>query len=135
MGLFKKEIVIRPNSPMTYAEAMVGARSVVNNFQNKAVNKKENGSFIDFFFADMFDARNGNLYRVFSDACATEYSMTPDGNGLINFDIIDNAILVDHKDRIEVLEDSMNPLENRVTVLENAEPTTNSNGVEAYVIG
>lgn len=91
MALYKKEIVVRPTSTATYDQAITATRNFVNGFQNDPANK--NGTaFIDFFFGDCFDSRNGNIYRVFSDACATEYSM-PHVNGLIKYTILDNSVM------------------------------------------
>lgn len=144
MALYKKEVVVRPNSTATYEQAISVTRNFVNGFQNAPENAKDGGGYIDFFFADLFDARDGNIFRVFSDACTTEYSM-PNDNGLIKYDIVNNGILaskqyvqdaiagidvggeeVDLTTINEVLLDH----ENRIEVLEN----TSDNGAEAYVI-
>ena len=116
MALYKKEVVVRPNSSATYEQAIAAARGFVNGFQNAASNSNGSGGFVDFFFADLFDSRDGNVYRVFSDACATEYSMPTEADGLIKYDIVNNAVIEDHETRIEVLE------------------TTSGGGTEAYVI-
>jgi hypothetical protein len=92
MALYKKEVVVRPNSTATYEQAITATRNFVNGFQNATSNSNGSGGFIDFFFADLFDARDGNIFRVFSDACATEYSM-PSVNGLIKYDIVNNNVL------------------------------------------
>jgi len=146
MALYKKEIVVRPNSTATEAQAITATRNFVNGFQNASTNAKDGGGFIDFFFGDCFDSRNGNIYRVFSDACATEYTM-PHVNGLIKYDVLNNATnatkqyVTDAIDAIEIPEaqavdltainNTLTDHEDRIVVLETAEST---NGVEAYVI-
>lgn len=116
MALYKKEVVVRPNSTATTEQAISVTRNFVNGFQNATSNDDGSGGYIDLFFADLFDARNGNVLRVFSDACEAEYSMVPDESGLIKFTIIDNAMIEDHETRIESLEEA------------------DSNGTVAYVI-
>ena len=92
MALYKKEVLIKPTSVSTHDEAVATTRAFVNSFQNMPTNKDGSGAYIDFFFADLFDSRNGNLYRVFSDACTTQYAM-PNIGGLIKYTILDNTLL------------------------------------------
>lgn len=91
-GLFKKEILVKPTSTATQDQAIAATRNFVNGFQNAASNKDVNGNFIDYFFGDCYDSRNGNIYRVFSDACSGYYAM-PNTDGLVKYDILDNAKL------------------------------------------
>lgn len=143
MALYKKEIVVRPNSTATEAQAITATRNFVNSFQNAAGNSNGSGGFIDFFFGDCFDARDGNIYRVFSDACAAEYSM-PNDNGLIKYDILNNATIAtkqyvdDAVDGIDAgaptdltaINNTLADHETRIEVLE----TADDNGTVAYVI-
>lgn len=146
MALYKKEIVVRPNSTATEAQAIAATRDFVNSFQNASGNANGSGGFIDFFFGDCFDSRNGNIYRIFSDACAGEYSM-PHENGLIKYDVLNNATnatkeyVTDAIDAIDLgaggttdltaINDTLTDHETRIEVLETAEDT---NGTVAYVI-
>lgn len=91
-GLYKKEILVKPTSTATKEQAIAATRTFVNSFQNAAANKDGNGNFIDYFFGDCYDSRNGNIYRVFSDACSGYYAM-PNTDGLVKYDIIDNDVL------------------------------------------
>ena len=83
-GLYKKEVLVRPTSTITVQGAKDFTKDWLNDtFQNKASNKDEDGNYIDYYFGDVFDARTGNIYRIFSDACADKYDMT-----VLNFDIL-----------------------------------------------
>jgi hypothetical protein len=76
MALKKKEVLLRPTSPLTIEEAIAWTRNWVNSLQEADENKDEYGHYIDYFFADLFDGKTGDLYRIFSDACKTRYDMT-----------------------------------------------------------
>ena len=77
MGLYKKEVLIRPASTTTMDAAITQIKNWLNGtFQEKAANITASGSYVDYFFADIFDARTGQIIRVFSDATNTKYSMT-----------------------------------------------------------
>jgi len=113
MGLYKKEVLVKPTSTVTVQGAKDFTKNWLNDtFQNAASNKDADGNYIDYFFGDVFDSRTGNIYRVFSDACADKYSMTE-----LNFDILItsefareedltavNQTLVEHTDKINALE-------------------------------
>lgn len=76
-GLYKKEVLVKPTSTATTDGAIEFTKNWLNNtFQNKEDNLDENGNYKDYFFADVFDSRNGNILRVFSDACEAYYGMT-----------------------------------------------------------
>lgn len=89
MGLIKKEILVKETSTMEFLSIIKGSVSIVNNFQNSASNKKLDGGYNDFFFADIMDVRNKNVYRVYSDACETGYNLKRTG-GYIYYVLIDN---------------------------------------------
>ena len=98
MGLYKKEILIRPVSTITVDGAKSWTKNWLNDtFQNKSDNKDSNDKYIDFYFADIFDARSSNIYRVFSDACADRYDMS-----VLEFDVLDN---VKYEERFKALEE------------------------------
>lgn len=119
-GLYKKEVVVRPTSTVTLQGAIDFTKGWLNDtFQNKAENKDAEGNYIDYFFGDIFDARNGNIYRVFSDACSVKYGM----NELV-FDVLitsefatataletTNTAVGEHTDRIVALENQSDEVE------------------------
>ncbi|WP_456432664.1 hypothetical protein [Nitratifractor sp.] len=128
MALYKKEVLVRPNSTADFEAAMSFAQNwLMNTFQDKATNKDENGNYIDYFFADVFfapgHALGGQTWRIFTPPCADKYSMTPDPNtGRIEFKIADLAGLQsqiaananeisDHESRIQALENSSDEVE------------------------
>lgn len=90
MGLIKKEILVKETSVMTLEDIMSSATKVANSFQNSSINKKQDGSFIDYFFVDVLDSRNKNLYRVYSSACEIMYGLHKQDNGYIFYTLIDN---------------------------------------------
>lgn len=90
MGLIKKEILVKETSVMTLEDIILNATKVVNSFQNSGTNKKQDGSFIDYFFVDVLDSRNKNLYRVYSSACEIMYGLQKQDNGYIYYTLIDN---------------------------------------------
>jgi len=88
-GLYKKEVLIREVSTVSVPAAMTWTINwITNTFQNKASNIDGNGDYIDFYFADIFDSRDGNIYRVYTEACKPQYSMTN-----IEYTILDNSLL------------------------------------------
>lgn len=90
MALLKKEIIIKTTSIMTLSQIKVACRGIVNSFQTAITNKKPEGTFIDYFFADIYDARDGNLYRIFSDSCESTYSLIKT-DGYLFYTLIDKA--------------------------------------------
>lgn len=125
MALYKKEVLVRPNSTFNFEQAMNWTRDWLNNtFQNKPENRDENGNYIDYFFADVFFAyghatNSGQVWRIYSDACADKYNMQPAESGRIEF-------LMNDKEGVD---NAISALDERVTALENT-----SNDVEATVI-
>ena len=75
-ALWKKEVVIRPTSTISVSAAQNWTKNWLASFQDDTNNKDKKGNYIDYFFADLFDARTGNLYRIFSDAAGKYYDMT-----------------------------------------------------------
>ena len=74
-ALWKKEVVIRQTSTIGIVAAQDWTKNWLASFQDDPANIDGNGDYIDHFFGDLFDARTGNLYRVFSDAAGVKYSM------------------------------------------------------------
>ncbi len=124
-GLFKKEVVIKPNSSSTLAQAKTSTKNWLdNNFQNATTNKDANNNYIDYFFADIFDSRTGNIIRLFSSACESYYGMTKNADGFIEFELLNlsklaktsdiqtvdltqiNGTLANHEERLVALEDN-----------------------------
>ncbi|WP_457571309.1 hypothetical protein [Desulfovulcanus sp.] len=68
MALYKKEVLRRTNSPLTIEESIEWTRNWINLFQTNAAPGA-------YYFADLFDAATGDIYRIFSDACADAYDM------------------------------------------------------------
>jgi hypothetical protein len=75
-ALWKKEVVIRQNSTISVAGAQDWTKNWLDRFQDDEDNIDEDGDYIDYFFADLFDSRTGNLYRIFTDAAGTRFKMT-----------------------------------------------------------
>ena len=131
MALWKKEVLVRPNSPLDFDQAMEWARNwLKNTFQDKPENKDENGNYKDYFFADVFfapgHANGGQLWRIFSDACKDKYGLTPAASGRIEFKILDQPALEREIGEVEVTVENH---EERITALENS-----TDEVEATVI-
>ena len=90
MGLVKKETIIKPTSSMTLDAVKTATRTMINSYQNGTTNKNTNGTFKDFFFMDIYDSRDGSLYRIYADACETEYGL-PKVNGVIFYVVVDKS--------------------------------------------
>ena len=102
MALYKKEVLVRPNSTISETDALKWTQNWLNQFQDADENKDEDGNYINYFFGDVFFAKNKKIWRVFSDACETKYSMQKDPNlNMIAFTILDAQNL---ENRIEALE-------------------------------
>lgn len=75
-ALWKKEVVIRPSSTISVQGGKDWTKNWLDSFQNDPSNLNPDGTYIDYFFGDMFDSRTSNLYRIFSSACQSKYSLT-----------------------------------------------------------
>ena len=128
MGLYKKEVLVRPNSTADFETSMGFSLDwLTNTFQEQADNKDANGNYIDYFFADVFFANghftnSGQLWRIYSTPCEQKYSLVPVATGRIEFMINDLVGLqaqidtntnseADHELRIEALENSSTDVE------------------------
>jgi len=104
MALLRKDVLVRPNSTVTEAGALKWTRNWLNDFQNADDNKDENGKYINYFFADIFFAKNKKIIRMFSDECKEEYDMPTNNDGSIALTILN----------VPALEDQI--IENRETI-------------------
>jgi hypothetical protein len=112
-GLYKKEVLIRPVSTITVQGAKDFAKNwLKDTFQDVDSNKDADGNYIDFFFADIFDARNGNIYRVYSEACDEKYSM----GGALEFEILNNVQI---NQSIDAVNSAVEETNENLTAIEN----------------
>lgn len=133
MALYKREVLVRPNSSVDFDGAMAWTLNWLNTLQNAEENKDADGNYIDYYFADATfapgHANGGQVWRIFSAACEQKYAMQPAASGRIEYQIADlvgvqNAIaalqatanthtqeLSDHEERIEALENSGDEVE------------------------
>jgi len=88
-ALWKKEVVIRQTSTISIGAAQDWTKNWLATFQDDPINIDGNGEYIDHFFGDLFDARTGNLYRIFSDAAGVKYSMPE-----VIFDVLITSLYV-----------------------------------------
>jgi len=107
MALYKKEVLVRPNSSADFEAAMnFSINWLTNTFQEKEDNKDEDGNYIDYFFADVFfapgHANGGQVWRIYSTPCQQKYGLAPAESGRIEFMIND---LLGTQDRLEELSD------------------------------
>jgi hypothetical protein len=141
MALYKKEVLVRPNSSADFTAAMNFARNwLMNSFQDKPENKDADGNYIDYFFAAVTFAKghatnSGQIWLIFADPCEQKYSMTPDPNtGRIEFITADldgvNARIDKLSQTVTANTNEIDDHETRIEALENA---TNDE-VEATVI-
>jgi len=79
MALVKDEWVIRKSSTVTISNANSYIRDQLDVKQDDEINRDSNDKYIDNFFADLFDARDGSLYRIYSVG-ATNNSKVVDGD-------------------------------------------------------
>jgi len=143
MALFKKEVLVRPNSSANFTQAMeFSINWLTDTFQEKADNKDEDNNYIDYFFADVFFANghatnSGQLWRIYSTPCGSKYTMTPAETGRLEFMINDlvgtqTAIQENSNNLATLTTEVSNELEDhdeRITALENENAE-----VEAVVI-
>jgi len=66
MALVKDEWIVRKTSTVTISAANDYIRGQLDTKQDLAENLDSSGVYIDNYFADLFDARDGSLYRIFS---------------------------------------------------------------------
>jgi len=114
MALYRKDVLVRPNSTISEADAINWTRNWLNNFQNADENKDEDGKYKNYFFADIFFAKNKKIIRVFSDACKDAYNMQADENGLIEFTLLD----------VQQINNKIQTLDVRVDTIENTSSQT-----------
>ena len=139
MGLYKKEVLVRPNSSADFEAAMSWTIDwLTNTFQDVSDNKDADGNYIDYFFADVFFAfghatNSGQTWRIYTDACEQKYGLQKAASGRIEFMIgdkegLDNAVSSVEND-LSDLQSVVQSNTNRIEALESSE-----DGVEATVI-
>ncbi len=132
MALYKKEVLVRPNSTADFDDAMNWAKNwLMNTFQDHKENIDEDGNYINYFFADVTFApghstNSGQVWRIFTPPCEQKYNMPPASTGRIEYPIAD---LVGTRARLDSLENVTNDHEERISALENSDTE-----VEATVI-
>ena len=146
MALYKREVLVRPNSSADFAGAMNWTLNWLNNLQNEEDNKDENGNFIDFYFADVTfapgHANGGEVWRIFSAACEQKYNMQPSSSGRIEYQIADRvgvrnlierlqARVANHTRSLNEVGEELSDHEERISALETSDA---DDGVEATVI-
>ena len=139
MGLYKKEVLVRPNSSADFETAMNFAKDwLMNTFQEKDENKDSDGNYIDYFFADVFfapgHANGGQTWRIYTPPCEQKYSMTPNADtGRIEYKVTDLATVMDaiqnNTNSLNEVIDELADHESRIVALE-----SDSDEVEATVI-
>jgi len=75
MALVKDEWVIRSNSTISIDAANSYIRSQLDVKQDDSNNLDINNEYIDNFFADLFDSRDGSLYRIYSTGATNNPSV------------------------------------------------------------
>lgn len=102
-GLYKKEVLIREVSSVSVQAAKTWSIGwITNTFQEDPDNINPDGSYKDFFFADIFDSRDGNIYRVYTEACKPQYSMTN-----IEYTILDNSVMALKAELPKIINDTL----------------------------
>lgn len=66
MALLKDEWIIRKTSTISISVANSYIRGQLDIKQNIAENINSTGGYVSDFFADLFDSRDGSLYRIYS---------------------------------------------------------------------
>jgi len=66
MALVKDEWIIRKTSTISIVSANSYIRGKLDTKQDDENNKDSNDAYIDNYFADLFDSRDGSLYRIYS---------------------------------------------------------------------
>ena len=139
MALYKKDVLVRPNSTEDFEAAMnFSINWLMNTFQDKPENKDADGNYIDYFFADVFFApghatNSGQTWRIYSTPCEQKYSMIPAATGRIEFMTTNleglQAQIDQHTQSLTEVSNELGNHESRIDALENS-----STEVEATVI-
>ena len=118
-SLYKKEVLVRPSSTISVQGAIDWTHNWLDTtFQEVSSNKDTNGDYIDYFFADIFDARTGNIYRVFTNACKSYYSMTE-----VDFELLNTSNFAKATD-VDAIQTQVSDNGDRIVALENQDTTT-----------
>ena len=79
MALIKDEWIIRKTSTISIARANDYIRDQLDKKQEEETNIDSSDKYINNYFADLFDSRDGSLYRIYSVG-ATNNSKVVDGD-------------------------------------------------------
>ena len=74
--LYKKNVLIRQKSSITLKSAIDWTIEWINTSQEADDNKKEDGNYIAYYYAELFDSRTTKLLYVFSDKAAEHYQLS-----------------------------------------------------------
>lgn len=75
MALVKEEYIIKKTSTSLVTSVMPVIRNTyLDPKQEVATNKNTSGAYINFYFADLFDSRDGSLYRIWSTGATNSTS-------------------------------------------------------------
>lgn len=73
MALVRDEYIIRKTSTSVVQTVMNTIRSTyLDKKQVDPTNKNASGGYINFYFGDLFDSRDGSLYRIWSTAATND---------------------------------------------------------------
>jgi len=75
MALVKDEWVIRKTSDIDIPSVNSYVRGQLDDKQDDDVNLNLSGGYVDNFFADVFDARDGSLYRIYATGATNNSSV------------------------------------------------------------
>jgi hypothetical protein len=111
-ALKKLDVLIRGTSTITTCDAIKWCNSWANDRQDSEDNKDENGDYIEEFFIELFDSRDGSTFKLFNDY-STEIRDIDNSYVCSNGDEIKGVITVLIKaDLIEEILNSINTSSN-----------------------
>ena len=64
-SLKKFEVMVRQNSDKTIDYLIIKYKRIMNDFQERPTNKNEDGSYRLIWYAEIFDSRTNDIYKVF----------------------------------------------------------------------
>lgn len=91
MALVKQDVTIRSDSDVSLSDAVAWTQSFLDGLQSNNAR--------DLYFADLFDARSGMVYRIFSTAAKAAYGIGED-----YFVLTDKVLLAELLGRVVALE-------------------------------
>ena len=69
-SLYRLDVMVRKSSNIAEPDAVKWTKDWVNDRQEDVKNKLPDGSYKREYYSDLFDARTGKLWKVFSDVAA-----------------------------------------------------------------